>query len=126
MRCGWRLVSVDGQVCRSGEDLRLAMKKHILSHSSHHTSNKTSNSSELQQGHQMNYTTSANTSATDFSTWIFEVPPAHSSGNGPTSALPFSVISGQMVTLSGTCDAACKNGCKHMRKLAFRLDPNAK
>jgi hypothetical protein len=152
VRCGWRLVEVDGQSCRSGEDLRQAMKHHMLANATtlqNHVPTSPSSSRMFRPspssnrgnvGSSMEWPTTASASHTGSSssqphhhhhhptmtTWVFEVPPAHSSGSGPSSAVPFAVLSAQAVVLCGQCDGTCRNGCKHLPKLAFRLDPNAK
>jgi len=65
---------------------------------------------------------SAPLAAQQASEWTFEVPRVAPGSSGPALC----VVSGQVVRLCGEHDASCRLSCKHMPKIAFRLDPNKK
>ena len=114
-RVGWKVVEINGEAVRNAYDLKVALAK------------LREEAAAAGGGGRGGVRASADEEPSTRRgpremRWTFEVPASSSGlGNGP----PISVLSAQVVRLCGKHDESCRLSCKHMPKLAFRLDPNA-
>ena len=113
VRVGWKVVEVNGEAVRNAYDLKVALAKlrqeaAAAGGGGVRASADEEHTPSYRRPHEMR--------------WTFQVPASSSGlGNGP----PILVLSAQVVRLCGKHDESCRLSCKHMPKLAFRLDPNA-